>query len=585
MKPVRLILSLCIILALAVASYAGAMSYFRGEEQRRAEGRLSLYRSTVTAEIERFSHLTYVLARDPFVMEVARAKRSQGSAAAALNLRLKTFADAAGLDAIYLMRPDGETIATSNADQANSFIGQNYAFRPYFNTALEGAQGRFYGIGSTTGLPGYFIADPVTDRRDNLIGVIAVKLDVSKLEARWRDAGEQVMLVNADGVVLLASDQTWRYRVLSPLRPEQANRIASSRQFADQSLPELDWQVLDDQRARIGRDERLHLTASDLPQGWVLHYFASEERAQFRALLLTGAMMLLAALLLVLTQQRRAQRIGAALKRSKDEEAQLRVANERLAIEIDERRTAERRLKRTQDELGRASRLAALGQLAASVTHELGQPIAAMRNHLAAAEITAGAEAKGRALPRIASLVDRMEGITRQLKFFARHDPQPFAEVDLRNALAAAVELLRPNLDQHGISLALDQPQAPVCIRANQLRIEQVLTNLLRNAVDAVEGGDSPQISVALGSELGTGWLTVRDNGHGLGAATLKDLQEPFVTTRESGRGMGLGLAISASIVAEHEGTLEAQNLPEGGALFRVEIPLSPDTQQEPNDE
>lgn len=568
-----------------MASYAGAMSYFRAEEQRRAEGRLSLYRSTVTAEIERFSHLTYVLARDPFVIGVAQGKTAKGRAASALNGRLQTFAAAAGLDAIYLMRPDGETIATSNADQANSFIGQNYAFRPYFNTALEGAQGRFYGIGSTTGLPGYFIADPVSDRDGQLVGVIAVKLDVSKLEARWQDAGEQVMLVNDDGVVLLASDEAWRYRVLAPLKPEQANRIASSRQFADQLLPPLDWQVLDDQRARIGRDERLHLTASDLPQGWVLHYFASEERAQFRALLLTGAMMLLASLMLVLTQQRRAQRIGAALKQSKDEEAQLRVANERLAIEIDERRTAERRLKRTQDELERASRLAALGQLAASVTHELGQPIAAMRNHLAAAEIAADEAAKARAMPRLTSLVDRMEGITRQLKFFARHDPHPFAEVDLRNAVAAAVELMRANLERDGIALQLAQPDRPVQIRANQLRIEQVLTNLLRNAADAVEGTAAPQISVALGIDLGTVWLTVRDNGHGLGAATLADLQEPFVTTRESGRGMGLGLAISASIVAEHEGTIEAQNLPERGALFRIEIPLSPDAEQEHNNE
>lgn len=566
-QPVRLILAVLLALACAFVGFGVSLSYFRTQEQLQANGRLSLYRSSLTAETERFSHLTYVLARDPLVIAVARGKSASGP----LNQRLADFAQQAGLDAIYLMRPDGETISASNADLPESFIGHNYAFRPYFQEAAAGVQGRFYGIGSTTGLPGYFLADPVLNSRGDIVGVLALKLDLSRLEIRWREAGEQVILANQDGVVLLASQPDWRYRTLAPLSAEQRAKVDASRQFADQPLTQLDWQPLANQRARIAGGTRMHLMARDLPQGWVLHYFASEDRALVRAWLVAGAVALLGAILLVLTQLRRTRQIGAALKRSEAEEAQLRLANERLAVEIDERRAAERRLKRTKDELERASRLAALGQLAASVTHELGQPIAAMRNHLAAAELGGSME---RALPRLSGLVDRMEGITRQLKFFARTEAEEFGEVDLCQAMAAARDLLLPTVAVSDVQFHFNKPEQPILVRGNQLRLEQVMTNLLRNAFDAVEHSDRPTITATLGQTAFMGWFEISDNGHGLGAATLADLQEPFVTTRESGRGMGLGLAISAGIIKEHEGTLHACNLPESGALFRVEIPL-----------
>lgn len=187
----------------ATAVFGVSYNYFKSEEQSKAAGRLSLYRSTVVAELERFSHLTYVLARDAFVIDTA-----QGRGTETLNQRLAAFAQQSGLDAIYLMRPDGVTISASNASQNNSFVGQDYSFRPYFQQAMQGQQGRFYGIGATTGLPGYFIADAVTDERAQITGVVAIKLDLSKLEDSWRAAGEQVFLANRDGVVLLSADPT-----------------------------------------------------------------------------------------------------------------------------------------------------------------------------------------------------------------------------------------------------------------------------------------------------------------------------------------------------------------------------------------
>lgn len=423
---------------LAAAAFQVAFWFFENEERDAAAGRLSLYQSTVTAELERFQHLTHVLSRDPFVMATAA-----GDPPEVLNRRLAGFAREAGIDAIYLMTPDGLTIAASNHDTAASFVGQSYGFRPYFRDALAGGRGRFYAIGATTGLPGYFIADPVLGREGRVAGVIALKIDLSELEDSWRSSGEQVLLANADGVVLLASVADWQYRTLTRLTAAQRDRIEAARQFTGQPLEPLDWVVMEGARARIGNSERIHLVANVGPHDWALHYFASTEPAITRSWLAAALVLVAAGLGLIAWQVQRNRQVGAALARSEREEAELRRANERLAREIEDRRTAERRLKRTQGELERASRLAALGQLAASVTHELGQPIAAMKNHLTAAELSA--KEPPDLAGRIAALVQRMEDTTRQLKFFARSDAEAFEDVDLVAAMRTACALVEPN--------------------------------------------------------------------------------------------------------------------------------------------
>lgn len=559
----RIVYALAVLL-IATAVFQLSNRYFQSEELARAEDRLSLYHSTVTAELARFSHLTYVLARDPFVMATAL-----GGDRDALNGRLRDFAEQAGLDAIYLMTPGGVTISASNAHLDVSFVGQNYGFRPYFQEALGGTQGRFYGIGATTGLPGYFIADPVIDAQGQTIGVVAIKIDLSRLAQSWRESGEQVLLSNQDGVVLLASVDDWRYRALTMLTAQQRAAIADSRQFPGQGLEILDWTADAAGRATIGGDDRLHVVAGDLPHAWSLHYFASDDRAATRSWLVTAAVVFAAGLAIIYLQVRRSRRMAVALQQSVDEEAALRLANDRLAVEIEDRRKAERRLKRTQGELERASRLAALGQLSASVTHELGQPIAAMRNHIAAAEIggKTGPEVTG----RLGGLVDRMEGITRQLKFFARSESDPFDEFDLRDAVHAALALVEPNFQEGSVGVVTELPPDPIKVHGIKLRIEQVLTNILRNAADAVEGVQDPLVRVAI--ENDPPCVVVIDNGHGIGDSNLSDLTEPFVTTRDSGRGMGLGLAISATIVRDHAGTMTAENGPQSGAIFRVSFP------------
>ncbi len=566
-QRLRSLIYLAYALVFAFGLFRLSYDYFHTEELARAEGRLSLYQSTLQAELERFSHLTHVLAQDSFVGEALTE-----ASTATLNIRLADFARRAGLDAIYLMNPDGHTVAASNYASANSFLGQNYGFRPYFQDALAGRQGRFYAIGATTGAPGYFIADPVRASDNSVHGVIAIKLDLTRLSESWRNSGENVLLADQSGVVLLASSADWQYRTLSELPDEALYQIETARQFPGQTLGPLDWQITGQRRAEIDGSDLLHLTRGTGVHDWTLHYFATDDRALARAGLVTAVAMILLIAGIGVQQLRRTRRIRLALFRAENEESKLRAANVRLAHEISERRTAERKLRRTQGELERTSRLAALGQVAASVTHELGQPIAAMRNHLTAAQMTNSTSSP--LVGSITSLVDRMEGITRQLKFFARSGEDEFEPVDLVAALHAVLDLVEPNRAAIGADIATTLPRQPHLIRGNRLRVEQVLTNVLRNALDAVEDEEAPRVELSLTQTADEITCEIRDNGHGLGAATLADLQEPFMTTRESGRGMGLGLAISAQIVKEHGGILQARNGERRqGAVFSLTFP------------
>ncbi len=551
---------------LSALLFWGSFSYFQAQEIDKAEARLTLYRSALVAELRHFSHLPFLLSLDPVVTATLA-----GGAPEVLDRRLARFAQSAGIDAIYLMDATGLTISASNARSSPSFKGQNYAFRPYFNEAKQGELGEFYGIGATTGQPGYFYAITVQHPNGDDDGVIAIKIDLSAVQESWQSSGEQIVLANADGVALLASDPNWRYQTLKPLTFAQREQIVASRQFADEPLEALGWSFDHArQTARIDSERVLYIHTSDLPNSWSLHFFVPDDVALTRAWLTTGAFLVVLMSAFIAFQLFRVRRIGAALQRSEKEEALLRQANDRLEVEVEVRRAAERNLQKTQVELERAGRLAALGQLASSVTHELGQPIAAMRNQLAAAEMTSGTSPL---TTKMEGLVGRMESITKQLKFFSRKGRDKFELVDLQDVMDSALDLLEPNITHCSATVNLERPEGPMVVKANRLRLEQVMTNIVRNALDAIEDEETRDIEIAMGQTDSHVWFSVADTGHGLGGKSFDDLNEPFATTRESGRGMGLGLTISAGIVSDHDGAISADDRPNGGAIFRIELP------------
>ena len=252
--------------------------------------------------------------------------------------------------------------------------------------------------------------------------------------------------------------------------------------------------------------------------------------------------------------------------------------NRRLSSEIAARKRVETNLKEAEQSLEQASKLAALGQMSAAVSHELNQPLAAMKTYLAGARLLLTRRRPDEALSsfqRIDDLIDRMGGITRQLKSYARKGDVDIEPVDLRDSVRAALAMMAPQLGKMAVQIQTTLPSEPAVVMADPLRIEQIIVNLLRNALDAVRGRDDQRINILLVAGE-TILLSVEDNGPGL--AEPDKLFEPFYTTKKPGEGLGLGLAISAGFAAELGGRLVARNAPDGGAVFELDAAAQPRT-------
>ncbi|MEW7007469.1 sensor histidine kinase [Lentilitoribacter sp. EG35] len=549
------IVALMVITLISIAVlFVSAVSYFRGEEVSEANARLSLYTRSVNETLQRFQHLPYVLARDALVVSVA----GQDKRPDILNIRLRQYADEASLEAIYLMDGQGLVLSASNFAQKQSFIGKNYGFRPYFLSSSEGNRGEFFGVGATTGRPGYFVSETVTSYDGDFLGVIAIKLDMSELQAAWEAAAERVFVSNADGVVVLSSNKNWLYKLLKPLNEQQLDEIKKGRQFGDQNLELLDWQQDTQNEATFQNDRFIYVSNPSDRLGWTVHYLLDEKRIYERATLTTAIFGVAIICLVLFSTFLRSRRIGTALQISQNDREQLRVANAELEM--------------AQTELEKTSKLAALGQLSASVTHELGQPISALRNYLTAAEIS-GDIANEQTRLKLFRVTERMENITKQLRFFIRSNDDGFQQVDLRKVASVAIELLEHKVDAAKVMLTTQLSDAPALVMGNQLRLEQVIVNLVSNSIGAIEDEEGGQIEISIEASGKYVILKVKDNGVGFGDRSLEILTEPFHTTKASGEGMGLGLSIASEIIREHNGKITAETPAEGGSCFSIFLP------------
>lgn len=543
------------ITALAIGLlFVVSQTYFKSLDREAAETRLLLYKRSLDDTLKRYQYFPFVLAQDPLTKETLN-----GAASRNLNLRLERFAQESELEAIYLMDVEGLVLASSNFNKPHSFVGQNYGFRPYFKHAIDGKRGNYFGIGATTGRPGYFVSAPVVDGGAKVIGVIAIKLDVSELQQTWEDGDEQVLASNADGIVVLASNRDWLFGTLDDLTPAQLVAIKESKQFGDMTMERLPWEKTGAASVRFGDNSYIYSEAAADYLNWNVHYLLSEGRAYERALFATIVFGSAISLLVGFAAYLRSKRIQAALAISQSDRDQLREANKQL--------------EQAHSELARSSKLAALGQLSASVVHELGQPISALRNYLTAEEIS-GNGPPHPIQQKLNGVVDRMESITKQLRFFIKPGDEKMEQVVLNDLVSSALELMQHDFTMAGLEVVCDL-EPGVAVMGNRLRLEQVLINLLNNALYSLNEGASKGLNISLFRSDGVAVISVADEGVGFGDRGLSQLQEPFHTTRASGDGMGLGLSIASSIVKEHNGELRAENRPEGGAVFSIRLPVA----------
>jgi two-component system, NtrC family, C4-dicarboxylate transport sensor histidine kinase DctB len=549
------------------AAYQLTWHWVGGRGVATAEERLTLYETTLESAVERFRYLPQVIALTEPIRDVL-VNPDDTIRADEANRHLASVAQAAGADVLFVMNVNGLTLASSNAGEPTSFVGQNYAFRPYFKEAMARGEGRHYAIGATTGKPGYFLASRI-DGPLGPKGVAVVKVDLAPMEAEWRRVGERVGLADEHGILFLTSAPDWRYRPLLPLTAEATKALSASRQYGapaqigaplaqrksgSDALPLLD---LTDDAAMFMQERRV------TSHGWSLvHLQPVRESASLAFLIasITGLALAALGLFLLVLRERRAH-------------ARLR---QRAYAELEHRvRARTRDLQLAQDGLVQSAKLAGLGQGLTGIAHEMAQPLAAMRTTLATLRyhVEAGDQPKALiATKAISHVTDRVAALAEQLRNFGRPDRSKPQRLDIRDCVAGALQAIE--MRQHGVNEAII-----VVGRAN--RIEQVLVNLLGNAIDSIEercGQMTPctgQISLDLSKRDGMAIMSVRDNGVGLKDADANAVFEPFFTTKPAGRGLGLGLAVSRGIAEDHGGSLVLSGVGDAGALALLTLPLA----------
>ncbi|MCI8209559.1 histidine kinase [Pseudomonas sp. S25] len=566
------------------------------------ERQLELHARTLESEINKYTYL-------PSVLEL------ESSVSALLNdptpeLRSEVNDYLEGLNrrsrsrAIYVLDTSGRVLATSNWRDADSYLGEDLSFRAYFQDAVRGLPGRFYGIGSTTGEPGYYLAHGL-EEKGKIVGVAVIKVQLEALEQRWQRARLEAFVSDENGIIILSSDPARRLKSVRPLTPEIKERLARSLQYYWWPLNELvpiERELLSEGVEKLTFPANVsvdleHKQVSYLAQTrqlsdtpWHLTLLTPLEdlrrEAGSQGMLVAVACALVAFLLIAWNERRKvlSTRLAAreALQAANDElerkiaerTEHLRASNERLKGQIRERRQAEDTLRKAQDELVQAGKLAAIGQMSTSIAHELNQPLAALRtlSGNTVRFLERGAlDTASTNLRTINDLVDRMGRITASLRAFARRGDDK-GQARLSKAVDAALQLLTPRLEN--FSLELHQQYADAELMIDQTRLEQILVNLIGNALDAMHAQPLPEIWLEGSVIEGRYCLRVRDNGHGIDDETRKHLFEPFFTTKPGEQGLGLGLTLSASLAAATGGSLSAEQPESGGTAFVLWLPV-----------
>lgn len=532
---------------------------FTETTRNRAEVRATLYIGNLMSELQRNSIVPQLLARDPELIKALEQQEYPLS-----TQRLMSFVDEIGAASLMLLDKDGRAVAATD----RSRLGENHRAEAYFVNAMRTNGTVFTATQQDSGGTSFTYSRRL-DSDGSSVGVIAVEVDLQKLERSWAGISDAVFVTDSKGKIILSTEPRWRgVDEVTALERQSAPSAIDRAIRATQ-----DWTALPVDAYLQG--EAVMRLETRIPfQGWRMVSFTTYASVREKVNGVLALEIMGFAILLALGIWVSSRKTASRLVFFQRESADLRQLNLRLQREIAEREKVEKTLQVAEQTLEQSSKLAALGEMSAAVSHELNQPLAAMKTYLAGARLLLQRKRPEEALSsfqRIDDLIARMGAITRQLKSYARKGADAFAPVDAREAVSSALAMMEPQLKTQAVDISRTLPAYPAMIMGDRLRLEQVIINLLRNALDATKQVEDRKIDIilAVGDSL---VLTVRDNGPGI--EDLDALFEPFYTTKHPGDGVGLGLAISSGIVSDLGGRLTAHNAPEGGAVFEVQLPI-----------
>jgi len=544
------------------------------EVMQKAGETLAVQTETLSGVLDKYRLLPPLLARQSSIRALF-IRDVQGNAQA-LDAR-RTVEEIAGMSAaldVAFLFPDGEVLAHARGP----FVKAGEGLPQLMEAARQGRLGR-----AALSLGGnqrtYAFSSGV--RRDGkLVGVVIVYVDFYRVEAAWALSAQRIFVTDRTGTVFLANDPAWRLKPMSSLRKAGQpgsyliNGAFEERLDLTRRLPVLDWD--------------LHVLANPTP---VATARLSAGSIAMLACLLLGMIMLVAlrrgeaAILRARSDRATALRLERVVR---DRTRALSVTNRSLSREVDVRREAEERLRKTQAELVQTAKLAALGQMSAALSHEFNQPLAAIRTYADNAtrflERGATSEVAGN-LSRINSLVDRMAELSRTLLSFSRKPGATIGPVPLGTILEEALLLARPRARAAGVAIEVGDTVGGLQVQGGRIRLGQVFVNLVNNAIDALGETRDGVVEITARQVDDRIVVKVTDNGPGIAPEALGKVFDPFFTTKGVGEGIGVGLSIVDNIIRDFDGTITASNRPEGGACFTISLRAANRAEQPGNPE
>ncbi|MHA2773028.1 sensor histidine kinase [Vibrio harveyi] len=553
------------------------------------QSQLERFSSHIQNKLDKYAHIPHLLSKDEPLVE-ALLNPENSAQLEITNRYLESVNGVIEAADTYLIDKWGTTIAASNWRKERSFVGRNFAFRPYFKQAITGQRSQYYALGSTSGKRGYYYSYPIV-YAGGVIGVVVVKMDLSKIEDNWQQPNSVFVASDPNGIVFMSSRNDWLFKSLQPLEEPTAAEVWASRQYLNTTIDSLGFvgdMSLAHTEAKQGYPynkgtlvvsslplENLKLTIRVLSPKQSVIWFTM---GYLLVLTLVFTVLFLVGQLIYHRQQRHRQIERIQQEANQKLEYQVMARTAELQAEIAQRIETEQTLRVTQDELVQAAKLAVLGQMSASISHELNNPLAAIRSFAENGKLFLHKEKYERTednLTRISALTDRMANISQQLRSFAKKTSgNELAQTHLLPVIASAKELMKPAFKSARVTLNTKLIEQDVEVQINTIQLEQVLVNLLTNAIEATKGQENKQVHLSIEKDIKAElvWIYVDDNGTGLGEFTFSQLCEPFLTTKQNG--LGLGLSISQQILAGMNGKLSAQNREQDGARFSICLPL-----------
>lgn len=558
--PIKFAFSLFLVVVIGASALVWSYGYRRALDQlaQRGEADLTLAADRLTGQLQLYQQLAVVLLDHPGL-----------DAPDPHDLLLEMADKTAALDLILLDRA-GRVLSSANDTE-----GASMAQHAVFQRALQGALGEAHGINPRTGTRVYYFAAPRFDSYGQVAGVLVVVANVERVEAEWRGARPAMFFTDKTGLVFITnrSELLYWWQGDDGLRPPDSEpshfntiEVGGHRIWLENWSPYVPHRAL-----HLSRElPVIGMTAQVLIDVTLARNFAAWQAAAFAAFLLAFG----AVLFWLLGRRRVLAEANQRLEhRVEERTGELSATNRQLTQEVAERVAAEAALKKAQDDLVQAGKLSALGQMSAGISHELNQPLMAIQQY---AENGAQFLDRGKIetvsgnLTQISDLATRMARIIRNLRAFARNENEPMGRVDMVKVVEAALDLSDTRLRQDGVTVDWQPPTGPIWVRGGEVRLGQVVVNLIGNAVDAMEGSAEKRLTLRLLSGEPV-CLSVADTGPGI--KEPDKIFDPFYSTKAVGaaQGMGLGLSISYGLVQSFGGRIRGSNS-DDGAVFTVEL-------------